>query len=85
MGEFVPGYEASTFYGIGVPKNTPIEIIERLNKEGNAALSDAKMKARIANLGGMIFPGSAADFASFIAAETEKWAKVVKFAGLKPE
>jgi tripartite-type tricarboxylate transporter receptor subunit TctC len=85
MGEFVPGYEASTFYGIGTPKNTPTEIIEKLNKEINAALADAEMKARIADLGGTVLPGSPADFAKFIAAETEKWAKVVKFAGLKPE
>jgi tripartite-type tricarboxylate transporter receptor subunit TctC len=85
MGEFVPGYEASTFYGIGAPKNTPIEIIEKLNVEINAALANAKMKARIADLGGTVLPGSPADFARFIAAETEKWAKVVKFAGLKAE
>jgi tripartite-type tricarboxylate transporter receptor subunit TctC len=85
MGEFVPGYEASTFYGIGAPKNTPTEIIEKLNKEINAALDDATMRARIADLGGTVLPGSSADFAKFIAAETEKWAKVVKFAGLKPE
>jgi tripartite-type tricarboxylate transporter receptor subunit TctC len=85
MGEFVPGYEASTFYGIGAPKNTPIEIIEKLNKEINAALADAKMKAKISELGGTVLPGSPADFAKFIAAETEKWAKVVKFAGLKPD
>jgi tripartite-type tricarboxylate transporter receptor subunit TctC len=85
MGEFVPGYEASTFYGIGAPKNTPIEIIEKLNKEINAALADAKMKAKISELGGTVLPGSPADFARFIAAETEKWAKVVKFAGLKPD
>ena len=85
IGESVPGYEASTFYGIGAPRNTPIEIIEKLNKEINAALTDARMKARIAELGGTVYPGSPADFARFIAAETEKWAKVVKFAGLKPE
>jgi tripartite-type tricarboxylate transporter receptor subunit TctC len=85
LSEFVPGYEASTFYGIGAPKNTPTEIIEKLNKEINAALGDATMRARIADLGGTVLPGSSADFAKFIAAETEKWAKVVKFAGLKPE
>jgi tripartite-type tricarboxylate transporter receptor subunit TctC len=85
LSEFVPGYEASTFYGIGAPKNTPTEIIEKLNKEINAALGDATMRARIADLGGTVLPGSTADFAKFIAAETEKWAKVVKFAGLKPE
>jgi tripartite-type tricarboxylate transporter receptor subunit TctC len=85
LSEFVPGYEASTFYGIGAPKNTPTEIIEKLNKEINAALGDATMRARIADLGGTVLPGSSADFAKFIAAETKKWAKVVKFAGLKPE
>jgi len=85
IGEFVPGYEASTFYGVGAPKNTPTETIEKLNKEINAALTDVKMKARIADLGGTVIPGSPADFANFIASETEKWAKVVKFAGLKPE
>jgi tripartite-type tricarboxylate transporter receptor subunit TctC len=85
VAEFLPGYEASTFYGIGAPKNTPIEIIETLNTEINAALSDTKMKARIADLGGVVLPGSPADFAKFLAAETEKWAKVVKFAGLKPQ
>ena len=85
IGEFVPGYEASTFYGIGAPKDTPAEIIEKLNKEINAALADTTMRTRIADMGGMVLPGSSADFAKFIAAETEKWAKVVKFAGLKPE
>jgi tripartite-type tricarboxylate transporter receptor subunit TctC len=85
MDEFVPGYEASTFYGVGAPKNTPTEIIGKLNREINAALADAKMKARIADLGGTVLPGSPADFATFVAAETEKWAKVVKFAGLKPD
>jgi tripartite-type tricarboxylate transporter receptor subunit TctC len=85
MNEFVLGYEASTFYGVGVPKNTPIEIIEKLNKEINAALTDAKMKARIAELGGTVLPGSPADFATFIATETEKWAKVIKFANIRPD
>jgi tripartite-type tricarboxylate transporter receptor subunit TctC len=85
IGEFVPGYEASTFYGIGAPRNTPAEIIEKLNQEINAALADTTMRTRIADLGGTVLPGSTADFAKFIAAETEKWAKVVKFAGLKPE
>jgi tripartite-type tricarboxylate transporter receptor subunit TctC len=85
IGEFVPGYEASTFYGVGAPNNTPTEIIEKLNKEINAGLADAKMKARIADMGGTVVPGPPANFAKFIAAETEKWAKVVKFAGLKPE
>ena len=85
ISEFVPGYEASTFYGIGAPKNTPVEIVEKLNREINAALADAGMKARIAELGGTVLPGTAADFARFLAKETDKWAKVVKFAGIKPE
>ena len=85
ISEFVPGYEASTFYGIGAPKNTPTEIIEKLNREINAALADSAMRTRIADLGGTVLPGSTADFARFIAAETEKWGKVVKFAGIKPE
>jgi len=85
IAEFVPGYEASTFYGIGVPKNTPVQIIEKLNNEINVALADPKMKARIADLGGTVLPGSPANFVSFIADDTEKWAKVVKFTGIKPE
>ena len=85
VGEFLPEYEASTWYGIGAPKNTPVEIIEKLNKEINAALADPKMKARLADLGGTVFSGSPANFGKFIADETEKWAGVVKFAGLKPE
>jgi tripartite-type tricarboxylate transporter receptor subunit TctC len=85
MGEFVPGYEATTWYGVGVPKNTPAEIIEKLSKEINAGLADAKMKARLADLGGTVLPGSPADFGKLIADETEKWAKVIKSAGIKPE
>jgi tripartite-type tricarboxylate transporter receptor subunit TctC len=85
IGEFVPGYEASQWYGVGAPKNTPAEIVDKLNKEINAALADPKMKARFAEIGGEILPGSPADFGKFIAEETEKWEKVVKFAGLKPE
>jgi tripartite-type tricarboxylate transporter receptor subunit TctC len=83
VGEFVRGYESSGWYGVGVPKNTPPEIIDKLNKEINAALVDPKMKARIADPGGTVIPGSGVDFAKFIADETEKWGKVVKFAGLK--
>jgi tripartite-type tricarboxylate transporter receptor subunit TctC len=85
MGELVPGYEASAWQGVGVPKDTPAEIIDRLNKEINAALADPKMKARLADLGGTVLAGSPADFGKFIADETEKWAKAVKFAGMKPE
>jgi tripartite-type tricarboxylate transporter receptor subunit TctC len=85
VGEFVPGYEASGWLGVGVPKNTPAEIVERLNKEVNAALADAKMKGKLADLGMMPLPGSPADFGKFIADETEKWTKVVKFAGIKPQ
>jgi tripartite-type tricarboxylate transporter receptor subunit TctC len=85
VGEFVPGYEASTWYGIGAPKATPAEIIDKLNKEINAGLADPKMRARLADLGGTALAGSPADFAKLIADETEKWAKVVKFAGIKAE
>ena len=85
VGEFVPGYEASQWYGVGVPKDTPTEIVNKLNKEINAGLADAKMKARLADLGGTVLPGSPADFGKLIAEETEKWAKVIKFAGIKPQ
>ena len=85
VGDFVPGYEASTWYGVGAPKTTPAEIIERLNKEINAGLADPQLKARLADLGGMMLTGSAAEFGSFIVEETEKWAKVVKFSGAKAE
>ena len=85
IGEFVPGYEASGLLGVGAPLNTPIEIVDKLNKEINAALTDAKMNARLADLGGMVLHGSPADFGKHFADETEKWAKVIKFAGIKPE
>jgi tripartite-type tricarboxylate transporter receptor subunit TctC len=85
IGDFLPGYEASTWYGVGAPRNTPAEIVERLNREINAALADPKIKARIADLGGTAFSGSPADFGKFIADETEKWGKVVRFAGMKSE
>ena len=85
VGEFVPGYEASSWHGFGAPKNTPAAIVDRLNSEINAALSDPKLQARLADLGGTPLPGSPADFAKFIAAETEKWAKVVAFSGAKAD
>jgi tripartite-type tricarboxylate transporter receptor subunit TctC len=85
VGDFVQGYEATNWYGIGAPKGTPAQIIEKLNKEINATLADPKMKARLADQGGTVLAGSPADFGKLIADETEKWAKVVKLAGLKPE
>jgi tripartite-type tricarboxylate transporter receptor subunit TctC len=85
VGEFVPGYEANGWGGVGAPKNTPAEIIDTLNREINAALADPAIRSRIADLGSVPMPMMAGDFAKFIAAETEKWAKVVKFAGIKPE
>jgi tripartite-type tricarboxylate transporter receptor subunit TctC len=84
MGEFVPGYEASAVSGIGVPRNTPPEIIAVLNAAINAAFADPKMKARLADTGGSVLAGSPADFGKLMAEETEKWAKVVKFSGTKP-
>ena len=74
----MPGYEASAWCGVGAPKNTPAEIVEKLNKEINAALADPKMKARLADLGGTVLAGSPADFGKLIAEETEKWGKVVR-------
>ena len=85
VGEFVPGYEASAWFGIGAPKNTPAEIVEKLNKEINAGLADPKIKARLADLGGTVLPGSPADFGKLIADETEKWGKVIRAANIKPE
>jgi tripartite-type tricarboxylate transporter receptor subunit TctC len=85
VAEFVPGYEASTWYGIGAPRNTPSEIIGKLNEEINAGFSDPKLKARLADLGGTVLPGSPADFGQLIADETEKWGKVIRAANIKPE
>jgi len=85
MRDFVPGYEASGWFGVGAPKNTPSAIIERLNREINAALVDPKIKARLADLGGMVFSGSPAEFERIIADEVEKWGKAVKFSGAKAE
>jgi tripartite-type tricarboxylate transporter receptor subunit TctC len=85
VGDFVPGYEASLWIGLGAPKNTPVEIVDRLNKEINAALADPKAKARLADMGGTSLALSPADFGKLIAEETEKWGKVVKAANIKPE
>jgi tripartite-type tricarboxylate transporter receptor subunit TctC len=85
VSDFVPGYEASAFWGVGAPKNTPAEIVDKLNKEINAGLADPKIKARLADLGGTVLPGSPADFGKLIADDTERWAKVIKSAGIKPE
>jgi len=85
VGEFLPGYEASTWYGVGAPKATPAEIVEKLNKEVNAALIDPKIKVRLADLGGVALPGSPAEFGKLIADETDKWGKVVKFTGIKAD
>ncbi len=83
VSDFLPGYEATSWFGIGAPRNTPPEIIEKLNKEINAGLADPKISARLKDLGGIILPGSPADFGKLIAGETEKWAKVVEFSGAK--
>jgi tripartite-type tricarboxylate transporter receptor subunit TctC len=85
VADFLPGYEATAWFGIGAPKAAPADVVDKLNREINAGLADEKFKARLHELGGVEFPGSSADFGKFIAAETEKWAKVVKFAGIKPE
>jgi tripartite-type tricarboxylate transporter receptor subunit TctC len=85
VGDTVKGYEASAFFGMGVPKNTPREIIDKLNKEVNAALADPGMQKKLADLGGAIIPGTPEDFGKLLAAETEKWAKVVKTVGIKVE
>ena len=85
VAEFVPGYEFSFWTGIGAPRNTPAEIVDKLNTEINTALADPKMKGRLAEWGATALPGSAADFGKLIAEETEKWGKVVKFAGVKAD
>jgi tripartite-type tricarboxylate transporter receptor subunit TctC len=84
VGDFVLGYEASTWYGVGAPKNTPAEIIEKLSMEINAALADPKFKARLGDLGGTPLAGSPPEFGKLIAEDTEKWGRVVKFSGAKP-
>jgi tripartite-type tricarboxylate transporter receptor subunit TctC len=85
VSEFVPGYEASAVWGLGAPRNTPAGIVDKLNKEINAALADPKFKGRLTDMGISALGGSPADFGKLIAGETEKWGKVVKFAGIKPE
>jgi tripartite-type tricarboxylate transporter receptor subunit TctC len=85
VAEFVPGYESSFWTGVGAPRNTPAEIVDKLNKEMNATLADPKFKARLADLGGTALSGSPLDFGKFVADETEKWAKVVKFAGIRAD
>ena len=85
VADFLPGFETSAWAGIGAPKNTPAEIIDQLNRETNAALADPKLKARVADLGGMVFPLSPAEYEKSVAEETEKWGKVVKFSGARPD
>jgi tripartite-type tricarboxylate transporter receptor subunit TctC len=85
VGDFVPGYESSLMDGVGAPKNTPAEIVDKLNKEINAGLADRKIKARFADLGAIVLPGSPSDFGKLIADETEKWGKVIQAANIKPE
>jgi tripartite-type tricarboxylate transporter receptor subunit TctC len=85
VGEFVPGYEASSVFGLGAPATTPADIVDRLNREVNAGLADAKLKARLTELGGTVLPGSPADFGKLMAEETEKWAGVIRAANIKPE
>jgi tripartite-type tricarboxylate transporter receptor subunit TctC len=85
VAEFVPGYEATGWFGVGAPRDTPVEIIDKLNKEIDASVADPKMKARLADLGGIALTGSPSDFGKLIVEETEKWGKVVKFTGIKAE
>jgi tripartite-type tricarboxylate transporter receptor subunit TctC len=85
VSEFVPGFEASGFFGIGAPRNTPSEIVDRLNREINTGLADPKVKAQLADFGGTVLAGSPADFGRLIADETEKWARVIRFAAIKAE
>ncbi|HVD75738.1 MAG TPA: tripartite tricarboxylate transporter substrate-binding protein, partial [Xanthobacteraceae bacterium] len=83
--DFLPGFEASVWFGIGAPKNTPVEIVDKLNKEINAGLADSKMRARFADLGGTVLAGSPADFRKLMGEETEKWGRVIRAANIKPD
>jgi tripartite-type tricarboxylate transporter receptor subunit TctC len=85
VGDFLPGFEQSAFFGVGAPKRTPAEVVDKLNTEINAGLADPKIKARLAEVAGPVLPGSPADFGKLVAQETEKWGKVIKFVGIKPE
>ena len=85
LSETLPGYEASTWLGVGVPKATPAEIVDNLNKEINAALADPNLKARLADLGGTLLPGSPADFGKLIANDTEKWGNVIRALNIKAD
>jgi tripartite-type tricarboxylate transporter receptor subunit TctC len=85
LAEFIPGYEASAWYGVSAPRNTPKAVIGKLNKEINVGLADRTLQTRLVDLGGMIVPGSPDDFGKLVSDETEKWARVIKFAGIKPE
>jgi tripartite-type tricarboxylate transporter receptor subunit TctC len=85
VGDFVPGFEASALFGFGAPRTTPAEVVARLNTEINAGLADPRIKARLADLAGVVLAGSPADFGRLIAEETEKWGKVVRFSGAKPD
>ena len=85
VGDYLPGYEASGFMGIGAPRGTPAAIVERLNREINAGLADARLRARLTDLGLTVLPGAPADFGRLIAAETQKWGKVIKSGGIKPD
>jgi tripartite-type tricarboxylate transporter receptor subunit TctC len=85
VGDFVPGFEATSWFGVGAPRKTPTEIVDKLNKEFNAALADPRMKARIADLGGLPLPMTPAELGRLIVDETEKWGKVIRAANIKPE
>ena len=85
LGEFVPGYEATVWFGIGAPKNTPTELVDKLNREINAGLADPKTKQRLADLGGLPSPTTPTQFGNLIADETERWGKVIRAANIKAE